>query len=38
MSTLLVELISILVKTSKYFNYDFDLIFFILVHDSIVNW
>ena len=38
MSTLLVELISILVNASTYFNYDFDLIFFILAHDMIVNW
>ena len=38
MSTLLVELISILVNASMYFNYDFDLIFFMLAHDMIVNW
>ena len=38
MSTLLVEIISILVNTSMYFNYDFDLIFFILAHDMILNW
>ena len=30
MSTLFVELISILVNASMYFNYDFDFIFFIL--------
>ena len=30
--SLLVELISILVNTSMYFNYDLDLIFFILAH------
>ena len=28
MSTLFIELISILVNASMYFNYDFDLIFF----------
>ena len=38
MSTLFVELISILVNTSMYFNYDFDSIFFILAHDTIMNW
>ena len=30
MSTLLVELIAILVNASMYYNYDFDLIFFIV--------
>ena len=36
MSTFFVELISILVNGSMYFNYDFDFIF--LAHDTIVNW
>ena len=38
MSTLFVELISILVNTSMYFNYDFDFIFFTLAHNTIMNW
>ena len=37
-STLFIELIYILVNESMYFNYDFDFIFFIKVHDTIVNW
>ena len=37
MSTLFVELISILVNTSMYFNSDFDFIFFILAHNTIVK-
>ena len=27
-----------MVNASMYFNYDFDFIFFIKVHDTIVNW
>ena len=38
MSTFSVEIKSILVNTSTYFNYGFDFIFFILAHDMIVNW
>ena len=39
MSTLLVELIYIVVNTSMCFNfYDFDLIYFILTHNTIVKW
>ena len=38
MSTLFVELISILVNTSMYFNYHFDFIFFTLAQNTIVNW
>ena len=37
MSTLFVELISILVNASIYFNYVFDAIFFILAHNTIVK-
>ena len=37
MLTLFVELISILVNTSMYFNYDFDFIFFILAHNTVVK-
>ena len=37
MPTLFAELISILVDASMYFNYDFDFIFFTLVHKTIMN-
>ena len=37
-STLFVELISILVDASMYFNHGFDFIFFILARDTIMNW
>ena len=38
MSTLFVELKSILVNASMHFKCDFDLNFFILAHDTIMNW